>query len=526
MMKQRAHWFVGTVIVVIVLLSLFQTWEFAKRTPSDAVYPLVHGYMPDYYWYLSLMEQGTEGMLRLTSHHTPEPFPPQFVNTFFPFFGIVANGIGLSLPVMYLILRIVFGISLLAMGFFLATTLFASLRQRFFAFALMVIGVPLWFWDGTTVRTYGDFWAELDPIVRISYLPHHLAANSVLIATFLLFSYAFKNRKLWFAIVSGLTGACAIWLNPASLFPIVGALGFAIILEPRRIPQRIPTILIFFAIIFLPVAALMRLEHSVFPWTAFRDWERLVSYPIDVPGYLKVLGLSAIPAILVIPAVAAKRDVLWRLIAGWFLTPIVGLGLLQWYLPVSNARYLQSAAYIPTALLAAYGIESFTSWLTRRGITKTASIAFILLFFIGVSIPSYSASISQQMRSVDRDSRNLLIYVPKGVTEGMNWLNQNGQKGQVVAAPGWVSTMIPAFTNKRTLTGHPTFTYNGSEKQYDLDRLFQMTDQAEGERILGKYGVRYLWAESSSSESGRFLQRMGLAPVFSNSAVTIYEGVR
>lgn len=523
MTKFRSVWLIGAVIVSIVFLTLFQTWEFAKRTPPGAVYPLVHGYMPDYYWYLSLMEQGAEGRFLLTSRYSPEQFPPQFVNTFFPIAGILARVIGLNLPMMYLLMRVVFGISLLMMGFILVTRLFAVQPERFLAFTLMIIGVPLWFWEGGILRTYGDFWAELDPIVRISYLPHHLAASTALIAVFLMLSYTFKNRKLWFGIVSGGISVLAIWLNPVSFLPIIGALVFAIVLEPQLFLRRLQPILVFLILSLLPVLALLRVEHSVFPWTAFRDWERLVSYPIDALGFLKVLGIAAIPAIMVIPRVVVKGNTLWRLVAGWFLTPIVGLGLFQWHLPISNARFLQSAAHIPTALLAAYGVTAFAHWVAKWHIPKVVTIAVALLVFLGVSMPSFSASISQQMRSVERDSRNLLIHVPEGVREAMEWLNNTGQAEEVVVAPSWVSTMIPAFTNKRVVVGHPTFTYEGSVKQSTLDRLFQLTDPEESRRILDMYNVTYVWAESPSRAPDAFFREIGLSPIFTNSVVTIYR---
>jgi len=526
MTKIRSTWVIGMIIVLIVLLSLFQTVAFYRRTPMGATYPLVHGYAPDYYWYLSLMHQGWEGRFLVTTRYTPEHFAPQLVNTFFPFAGFVAHIVGVSLPVMYLLLRFVFGISLLLSGYYLATRLSKSSVFRWLSICLMIAGVPLWFWDGGILRTYGDFWAELDPIVRLSYLPHHMAANVAMILSFLFYFYTFQYKKIWFALYSGLAALIATWLNPASFLPIVGAFGLSMILKPRSVVQNPANHALVLGLTGVPIIVLLRIEHSVFPWTAFRDWEQFISYPIDATVFLKVLGIAAIPAILAVPQVLSKKNTLWMLVVGWFATPLIGLGLIEQFLPISNARYLQSASYIPTALLAASGLEAFILWMTKRWFLKTVITVVILLMFFAVSIPSFQASVSQQMRSVERDYRSLLYSVPDGVVEAMSFLEKNGSAEDVVAAPGWVSTMIPAFTDKRTLVGHPTFTDNGWEKQNDLDRLFQMSDRIEGEEIVQKYGVAYLWSESSSEISRIFIQSMGFVPVFSNSAATIYQGER
>lgn len=502
------------VIVGIVLLSLFQTVAFGFAKPADAVYPLVHGYPPDYYWYLSLIEQGREGSLLVTTRYTPEANVPQFVNTFFLGLGMIAGFFQLSSPVMYTLARVFFGAVQLLVGYALITQCFAERKKRVTALILIFFGTPFWYVqsDGA-IRYIGEFWSGLDPWVRYSFLPHHMAATTL----FMLALLGLHQGKF---LVAGVAGALATWTNPASGMMLTLTLSIACILSWRSIGKQWKYPAFVLLSVAIPFVFLWRLQSSVFPWTAFSSWERFVFYPIDAARYLGVIGVPGILAILSLPMVLGKRSFFWNTLVSWFAVPFVGLGILQLYLPVSNGRYLQNAYFIPAAILATAGLwELAKRAAARRRLVFTALGVILLL----VAVPSYYESVSQQLRSVARDKTNLTISVPHHVMEGIGWLRKADRPQAVVLASEWISTMIPAFTDKRVVWGHPTFTYKREEKEADVAAFYRFNDPRVAKAVITKYAVSYVWVESIHPAPVSFTSELSLRQVFGNSSVSLYK---
>ncbi len=146
---------------VVTVASLYQTLLYIKVTPEGFVYPLVHNFEADYYWYLSLIRQGWEGNILLTSRYTPEIFSPQFVNTFFSVAGMLAHTPGFSLPLIYTILRVFGGVAVFLITYTLLQILKLSLRQRMCAFALVILSTPFWFLTNGIFRQAGNSGRDL-----------------------------------------------------------------------------------------------------------------------------------------------------------------------------------------------------------------------------------------------------------------------------------------------------------------------------------------------------------------------------
>src|SRR3990167_5376721 len=108
----REYIIVFCIIVFAVALSMSQTILYRLQVPKGFVYPYVHNFVEDYYYYLHIMRQGWEGNWLATSRLTAEQFPPQFVVVFLLFLGNMARVFHLSLPLMYSLARVT-GASLL-----------------------------------------------------------------------------------------------------------------------------------------------------------------------------------------------------------------------------------------------------------------------------------------------------------------------------------------------------------------------------------------------------------------------------
>jgi hypothetical protein len=483
-MKAKELIVVALVSVTISLASLYQTLVYIQKTPSGFHYPLVHNYEQDFYWYLSLMRQGYDGALVVTSRYTPENFPPKIVNTYFPFAGMAAGMLGMSLPVMYTVLRVVGGTVLLIVSFTLLRVLRLPGGQTLTAFVLMIIGAPFWYFQDGSLHQVGEFWTGFDPLLRVTWLPHHTLSNALMILVMILL-----DRSV---VLAGIIGALAIWLNPASFFILLGG----IFLWKQKIA-------IYFLLLAIPVIVLWEIQNSQFPWTAFRDWERFVQYPMNAWGYLGTLGVVGILALPAIPQVLKKRNFRWNIVLWWFAVPFLGLFITG--LPISNGRFLQTAGYIPAAILAATAIAR-----QRQSVRNIGLIAISLIF-----IPSLVASLERQTYYVDRNMENPLVYIQKDTWDALSFLDR--QPGGVIAAPQRISTLIPAFSSFRVLGGHPTFTYLPVEKSTDLEKLYRDGDPS----IIQKYAITAVWV-SPAEDTGIWQQR-GLHKAYANPSVVIYE---
>lgn len=501
---------------LVVIASMFQLFVYLGQTPAGFVYPLVHNYEPDYYWYLSLIRQGWDGSFLVTSRYTPELFKPQLVNTFFPLLGMIARVTSATPEFMYTLARVLFGSSLLVVGFLLASVLFKEKRERWMAFFLILFGAPFWYGDGGVVKQVGEFWTGFDPLMRLSWLPHHLAANAFFVLTLIAWIQFQKAKSsVRLAVLMFISSGLAAWLNPASGMVLVFIVLGMMIFFPR---QRFGSMIVGIGA-SLPLVFLYLLTNSVFPWTAFRDWERFVAYPVDVVRFMGILGLSGVVAIFSLPIALNRKSFPWMIIVLWFLFPFVGLFVLQYVLPLSNGRFLQGAAYIPAAILSCLGIKTVYDVFVKK--RRWMVIALPLLFVL-LTAPSFWSSMNRQMGYVGTNRSNSLVYISKNTVDAFTWLNAHADNESVVLAPLSVMTILPAFTSLRVVAGHPTFTFQPGDKERDVAAFYRFGDPAFAAAILTNYSVKYVWIENVRPAPDSFLSGLSLARVYTNPSVSLY----
>lgn len=508
-------------ICVFVGLSLFQTFFFSLSSPQGATYPFVHGYPPDYYWYVSLLRQGAEGKFFIESRYTPEEFAPQAVNTFFVVWGFIFQWIPAHIS--FLLARIIWGICQYSIAYLLATSLLPTKRSKGIAFLLFFFGVPFWWRDELGwVHLYGEVWSELDPTVRNAFLPHHMAATAFMIGVLFFLSQSIERKKKKLALIAGFCGALATLANPGNALVLLLTLGIMTIIHIRSMRSWLVQICMTLIPIGLSLWYLNTLQHTVFPWTEFVNWERFIFYPISGLDFLFSLGIPGIIALVITPIIIMKQKYMWTLLVGWFIAPCIGLEILVRFLPISNMRYLQSAVHIPVAILASYALWLGDKKLSFSKLFQGIYRSFFVFSMSIVAVGSFYGSWAQQMRSVQQGTYNLLIQVPTTVLEGMQLLDTKGKPRDVVIAPGWISTMIPAFSNKRVVTGHPTFTYKPEEKAKDMMTIYSFSDTEKVKELFDRYQVKFIWVESIHLPSPMFIESLHLTKVYENPGMILY----
>ena len=497
-------------IVVGVIISMSQTILDTLSTPSGTTFPLVHNYAQDYYYYLHLMRQGWDGAWLATSRLTPEVFSPQFVNPFFLGLGHVSRIFSFSLPLMYTLARALGGVLILVLSYLLATMLYpTSAYKRIVAILFLIFGSFWWGWGpaGPTVPTLVHLWTELDPMVRLSFIPHHLWSKVFMLATFLVIIRSWGNTKSirWIVLVA-LGTLAAGFASPVVLVTMIPTLILFLVIQKKTYPWRTYVPIIIAITVGIAVALYhRRVELGVFPWTSYKPWEDVARFTIRPMDYLQSLGPTFVLFLISLPFLWAKR--VGRLLIAWAFSGFLMAFFVGGFLPLWNIRYLEGYQFIPIALGAAAGLGK-----------RMVGIILVGMIIIHGSI-GFIASWNEHKAYLAGDLTNPMVYVPDAIMEALMFLGS--QKGDgVVLAPFDIGSMIPAYSGLRVVGGHNLMTYLAPEKKAFIDQFYKETDPAAIVRSLDRYAPAYLWRPAWVTFAYETVG--GITKVFDNGTVAIY----
>ncbi len=96
------------------------------------------------------------------------------------------------------------------------------------------------------------------------------------------------------------------------------------------------------------------------------------------------------------------------------------------------------------------------------------------------------------MHRIDADITNPQLFPSEQLAGALGYLNR--VRGPcIVAAPDWFSTMIPAYTSCRSISGHRLVTYANDAKIYEMNEFFFSGVPLERKAMrLRQYGVTHV----------------------------------
>lgn len=482
-MKRTGEFFwVGLFIFVAAASSVSQTILYALRTPEGTVYPLVHNYPEDFYYYLHLMRQGWEGAWTATSRLTPEVFEGVFVNGWFLLLGHAARVTGISLPVMYTLTRVAGALALLVLSYLLILLVYPqNYKKRFVALLFVLFGSYWWGWNrnGPVVAPLVHQWTELDPLFRLSFIPHHLWSKVFMVAAYILIVYRLFPFTVFvlpfIVVVMGFT-------NPVAYATFVPTLVLYLLLSLARGGLARLDWRVFVAIgITIAVSFYHRFAQSaVFPWTSYLSWET-VRYAIPPGQYLGSFGPVLFLAALAAGSMLHGKSV-HQLLLAWSVSGFLMLFVFSPLLPLTNSRYLGGYQFIPIGIAAAEGV-----WMVSR---RLRAILLVAVVFSGAV--SWAASVREHVSYIDGNSTNPMIYVQREFFDVLKILENRAGNNDVVLAPPAESTMIPAFSRLRVVAGHQMMTLDYKKKAADVRDFYASGDPARMSAMISRYRLRYV----------------------------------
>lgn len=516
---------IAILAIIFSYLNFSQTIAYIVRTPEGFIYPLAHNYVEDYYYYLHLIRQGLDGAWRATSRLTPEIFPQQFVNPFFLLLGHIARFGGISLPSIYTIARVTGGVGVIGVTYILICKVFPdSFVKRITALLFVFTSSYFWGWGGggPKVPTLVHEWTELDPLFRLSYIPHHLWSKVFMLVTFLTFLKFLITQQRKYLAAACVAAVIAGFISPvvlATLLPALILWYVLLIVFSKREAFFWRVLSSWFLVLGSAVLVAIyhrAIQNGVFPWTSYLLWEK-VQYAVTPANYVQSLGPNFFLFLFSVPMLVKIRHY-GLLFIGWVLAGWVTLFLLAPIVPLTNSRYLGGYQFIPLGIGATIALFSFGDYLQQRITMLTRYVMPLvvssLLFYNGVGL---WISWKEHFDYIDGNRWNNQVFVPDDIWNSIAFLNKEAS-GKVVVAPLSISTMIPAFTSGRVVSGHKTITYEYDTKNSELASFYEETSTISARNFLEKYNAKYVLAYGDS----RWFERLGLSLVYTNASIRIY----
>lgn len=471
-MPKRAIWIVLLVLLLVALPYVFA----ALAGGADHVFGGFLLNPQDGNSYLAKMYQGWRGDLRFTLAFSANPGEGGYLFLFYLFLGHLARWTGLSLLLIFHLARLLGALlMLLSLWRFLAVTV-ASERWRLWAFTLANLGLGLgWLVFASGVLT-ADFWvAEAYPFLSAYANPHFALGLALLL--YLLTLPAAANQAVttrWLA--DWKLGAAAFLLSVISPFGVVVALSVlggllfweivAQLVDRRQAGLRhslagliqnsaiLSTLVWRFA--WVMVCGLPLLLYDF--WIALVDpqlaaWNAQNLTPTP-PVWDVLLALS--PALLLALPGAWRvvkhnqRDA--RLLLVWVI-----IGAVLIYAPLGLQRRFLMGLYVPLAGLAVYGLDSLAGRFSEPVARRAAALA------IALALPTTLLILIVGLFGAQR--RDPALYLTRSEAQALEWLQGNTPAGALVLAAPETGLLIPAYTGRRVLYGHPYETVDaGAEK--------------------------------------------------------------
>jgi hypothetical protein len=460
----------------------------------------------DGFSYLAKMYQGWSGSWTFRLPFSADPGQGSYLFLFYLFLGHVARWVHLPLIWTFHLART---LSITALVFALAyffQRLLPDGRQAWLAFTLAALGSGLgWlavFLGGFT----SDFWvAEAYPFLSAYANPHFPLAIALLlwlltvpvlpINWFKALAIIMASLLLGVILPFGVVVACAI---------LAGVTIWEWIDQHRLSWYKLALVIAGGAAPLVYDLVIVRLSPQLAAWNS----QNLTPAP---PLWDLLVSLSPL-LFLAIPGAyfaVKRRDFGSRLMIIW---AVLGLALV--YAPFNLQRRFMLALYIPLAGLSTVAIFTWAGNTARR---YRITVAALFLLVVPTNLVIIASGIGAAMSHEEH------VYLSRGEDAALSWLRANTPQDALVLASPESGALIPAYTGRRVLYGHPFETMDAAEVKARVIAFFDgKLDSQEKTRFLLSEGVNYLFWGPREDAFGAPPGLDTLKLVYQSQGVTIY----
>lgn len=485
-----------TLPYLLALLSSGQDWVFAGflLNPADGAS------------YLAKMQQGFFGAWRFTLPYTAEPGSGAYLFLFYLALGHAARVLNLPIIIVYHLARVGGAVALLLAMFDFIARIFPTRPdlQRITNW-LAAAGLGMGWLAVFTGITPADFWvAEAYPFLSMYANPHFPLGLALLLRAFSLLLEGNARYRLPKLALIGLLLSIILPFGVVVVLMVAGGWFVWTWLETHCLEWQ-------------PVVSLGALGG---PFLLYQFWAAQTdpvlsgwnaqNVTVSPPMWDFLLSFS--PAILlallgVVLLLRREKSAQSRIIAAWFV-----LGLLLIYFPFSLQRRFMLGFYIPTVILAVWGID----YLRQR--FHTLQRRLVPLVF-GLALPS--TFLVLLIGVFGAFGHSPLLYLSADEARAMAWIREQSPAGSLVLAAPETGQWIPALTGRRVIYGHPYETIHAAEEEAWVLSVFENQGKLDVPSLADR-GIDFIYYGPREQALNSSLDWSGFRTVYQSGTVSIY----
>lgn len=549
-------WVWTGVVAGFLLFSLASTGYELSRSGdihANRQFELIHNFPTDYNFYLSRIREGLEGRWTVVEKYTSEPHQGSFIHGVYLLMG--KAGAFARVPWwragdIYHVARIVLGAVLLLLTAFFCRRVFAA--KGFsgipFAFVAFLLAVTASSWpkliavvNGSIVPAsmanffswrfggYMAWWSVMDSLQRITFIPHLLIGQSLIVVlVYLVTRRDFLNKSNSLVIVGLLAFLLGLVFPPGLVF-VYAVMGVWVALQGKNMRQWVVP---YGAIIMISAPSLVYLwlMTGMYPWKRLAEVDIIRPLPFDYIEYAKALGpmlpLGVVGSILallyweaaVLPAVA------------WVIAWMGLLGVFAFVPQQSPLRFSEMIPHVPLGILTAYLL-----YVLAKIIPKRIVIAGTILL-IGSGVFHMYSSFLWQKDFIDHKIRATLPLVPTGsyvmyplkdFIAAILFLEDVTGGGSVILSETTAGNYIPAYSGNYVYAGHDNTVAFEAKREKVKEFFSGRMGRAIAERWLGETRASYVFYGPQERDDGGGadlrIPYPFLIEVYTNPSVTVYR---
>ncbi|MEW6717746.1 MAG: hypothetical protein AB1345_09610 [Chloroflexota bacterium] len=464
--KREWVWALAWMAVVLSLTTIPYIVGYAVETSEEKFFGAVFN-RQDYAVHLATMQLGARGEWAYRMTFTSEAHEAAYVKLAYIFLGQVARLMGMDLPVMYQVGRLVFGLAAGVAIYALLLINISELKVRRWALLIILLGSGLgWLqWLGGWLPQKDispiDFWL-IDGYVFFSLLtlPHFAAVIALLAGMLAFFLHYLRKPNVWKAVAAGLCSVLILPIQPHSV--LLGDLALAgavsgVLWQRRKWVWSI-------VLAWMGICAL-QLPLFLYNLLVFRQpvWHEFMAQNVTLsPPWVYILwGFGLFWPLALIGAWDALRR---RDIAGISALVWVVGGLVLLYFPWNLQRRMLLGFTLPLGLLAALGLQAlYPRWSVKGG----NMMSWLLVGLMSIS-SLYLSLGSGYFVTLHPDE----LYDPGPLVQGVDWLAEQAKDDDLVCAAEATGQLVAARTGLKVYLGHPIETLDVERKAAEVKQFF------------------------------------------------------
>ncbi|MDO8451694.1 MAG: hypothetical protein Q7S76_02385 [bacterium] len=558
----RRHVF-SFLCVAFLLFSLFPTlYELGNQAAlrPNRAFELVHNFPTDYNFYLSRIRQGIEGRTTVVEKYTSELHEGSAIHGFYLLLGRVGQWVrvpwGRSGDV-YHVARIVFGFALLSLIIEFARHSFQRFSWQVIAFILAVTASswPKLVWVEGVPRFggYMPWWSVMDSLQRITFIPHLLVGQGLLLFLIMAGSNETVLRRPGNWIYLGFLGFLLGMVFPPGFIFVGVTYGVVILLEVLFV-NGAKTMRSYFSMIVprlvimsmgLPALLYLFLMTSFYPWKRLAEQDILHPLTFQYGEYFLAVG-----PILPIGLAGLFLALLFRerrmfAAAAWVISWLVLLFIFQFIPAQSPLRFSEMIPHVPLGVLTAYLFMQALSVCKKRfphsvvslfAFRLPAQAGFPLSVLILLGFSTMASSYLWQKDFIDHKIRaefplvptgSYVMYPLKDFIAGIQKLQDLSPRDMVILSETTAGNYMPVHSGNTVYVGHDNTVASEVKKELVAQFFRGQMNQDEAYEWLRINRIGFIFFGPQEKEDGGIQDLRELysflEEAYKNGYVTLYR---